>query len=284
MPHAVVAGAGYVGGVAARLLRQAGWEVTPIVRSPESLRALSDAAALALDVADARSVAASSAALKNADALIYCVSSGRGGAEAYGAAYVTGLSNLVAAAPRARVVFTSSTSVYAQTDGSWVDENSAAEPDRETGQILRTAENLALERDGCVARLAGIYGPGRSVYLKKFLENRAVIEGDGSRWINQIHRDDAASALVELATSEEARGLYNVADHHPDTQFGVYSLLARHFSRPLPPHGPIDLDRKRGWTSKKVSNRRLLGLGWTPAFPRYADALAKFGERLLIAD
>lgn len=284
MPHAVVAGAGYVGGVAARLLREAGWDVTAIVRSPESRSELTGVEALAFDVSDAPAVQSHSATLATADALIYCVSSGRGGADAYRAAYVEGLQNLLAIAPQARVIFTSSTSVYAQTDGSEVDETSAAEPDRETGQILRQAEKMALARGGCVARLAGIYGPGRSVYLQKFLEGRAVIEGDGSRWINQIHRDDAARALVQLATTPSAQGLYNVADDHPDTLLGVYTLLSQHFARPLPPHGSIDLHRKRGWTSKRVRNPRLHALGWTPHFPAYADALREFGETLLTDD
>ncbi len=280
MPSVVVAGAGYVGAVAARLLAEAGWDVMAIVHSPASLAGLTGLTAIACDVTEAASLRVPAASLAEAEAVIYCVSSGRGGPEAYHAAYVAGLENVMAAAPEARVVFTSSTSVYAQTDGSWVDEDSPAEPDRETGRILREAEEMALARGGAVARLAGIYGPGRSVYLRKFLEGSAVIEGDGGRWINQIFRDDAASALVALATNE-IPGVYNVADDQPDTQLGVYALLAKQFARALPPCGPVETNRKRGWTSKKVSNARLRALGWRPEFPGYATALARWGERLL---
>ena len=65
-----------------------------------------------------------------------------------------------------RFVFCSSTSVYGQTDGACVTEESPATPGRETGCILRETEDLVLQRTGTVARLAGIYGPGRSVLLR----------------------------------------------------------------------------------------------------------------------
>ena len=80
--------------------------------------------------------------------------------------------------PRRASFFTSSSSVYPQTDGPLVTEESDASPDRETSRILRETEELVLSRGGCVARLAGIYGPGRSFVLKNFLEGTATIEGN----------------------------------------------------------------------------------------------------------
>ena len=124
---------------------------------------------------------------------------------------------------------------------------------------------------GTVARLAGIYGTGRSNLLRKFLGGEAVIEGDGGRWLNQIHRDDAAAALFRLAQSDAPPGVYNVADDHPVTQLDLYTALAASFDRALPPSGPVDLDRKRGWTSKRVANGRLRALGWQPAHPSFLD-------------
>lgn len=210
---------------------------------------------------------------KKPDVAIHCASSGRGGVEAYRAVYRDGLRHVVEAFSPRRIVFTGSTSVYAQADGSMVTEESVTEPDRETGRVLLEAERVALERGGVVARLAGIYGPGRSVLLKKFREGTAVLEAGGHRWINQIHRDDAAAALFHLATSEDAAGIFNVCDDVPATQRTVYGWIAEALGGELPPEGAADLGRKRGWTSKRVSNRRLRESGWAPTHPSYWEAL-----------
>jgi nucleoside-diphosphate-sugar epimerase len=206
------------------------------------------------------------------DAVVHCASSGRGGADQYRRVYLAGAQNLATVFAPATLVFTSSTSVYAQTDGSWVTEESPAEPDRETGRILRETEDHVLAHDGIVTRLAGIYGPGRSVLLRKFFDGTAIIEGDGSKWINQAHRDDIASALVHLVQAR-ARGIFNVNDDRPLAQLELYTWLAGRFARPFPPSGPIDPNRKRGWTNKRVSNAKLRALGWAPRFPSFYESV-----------
>ncbi|MEA3209938.1 MAG: hypothetical protein QOE70_2995 [Chthoniobacter sp.] len=212
-------------------------------------------------------------------AVIHCASSGRGGVEAYRRIYLEGARNLAEVLAPGCLLFTSSTSVYAQTSGEWVTEESAAEPERETGRVLRETEEFVLGTGGCVARLAGIYGPGRSVLLQKFHTGEAVIEGDGGRWINQVHRDDIAAALVHLLESG-ACGVFNVGDDEPMTQRAVYEWLAARFERPLPPVGPVNPDRKRGVTRKRVSNARLRALGWVPRYPSFRDAVNNDPELL----
>lgn len=270
-----IVGCGFVGLKTARLFHAAGWEVLGVTRAPESAAKLAAEPfrAVACDVADPAEVAACREEFSYLDAMIHCASSGRGGADAYRRVYLDGLQNTLRAWQPRRVVFTSSTSVYAQTDGSVVTEESPAEPDRETGKILRAAENLALAHGGIVARLAGIYGPGRAALAQKFLEGRAVIEGDGTRWLNQIHRDDAAGALFFLLEKQAAPGIYNVCDGAPVTQLAMHEWLAERFAKPLPPCGPIDPHRKRGWTHKRVSNAKLRALGWRPGFATFADAV-----------
>ena len=145
---------------------------------------------------------------------------------------------------------------------------------RTTGKVLRETEELALAQNGgMVARLAGLYGPGRSVLLQKFREGRAFIEGDGSRWINHIHADDAARALFHLVVPQAPAGIYNVADDTPLTQRAIYEFLAARLSQPLPPSAPPDLNRKRGWTHKRVANGKLRVLGWMPRYPSFHHAL-----------
>jgi nucleoside-diphosphate-sugar epimerase len=121
--------------------------------------------------------------------------------------------------------------------------------------------------------LAGIYGPGRSVILRKFLSGEAVIEEDGRRYLNQIHRDDAARAILHLATAGIGGEIFNVCDSMPLTQLECYELLAKKFNHPLPPSGPRDLDRKRGWTHKSVSNAKLIASSWRPEFACFTDAV-----------
>lgn len=258
----LLAGHGYLGTAVAAVFRNAGWEVTPVsLTGGEGV--------VACDLGDAESVRK----LPAADMIIHCAASGRGGPEAYRHVYVEGCRNLTEIFPAVPLIFTSSTSVYAQTDGAWVDESSPAEPDRETGKLLLEAENITIAAGGIVARLAGLYGPGRSVILQKFLAGESVIEDDGGRWLNQIHRDDAARALLALAQAQQRGEVFNVSDSTPLTQLECHRQLAEIFARPLPPHGPRDPNRKRGWTSKRVSNAKLASLGWQPAHPSFLDAV-----------
>jgi nucleoside-diphosphate-sugar epimerase len=266
MPSVFIAGCGFVGLAAARLFQTAGWDVVGGTRSG-SVEG-SDFPVIACDLGDADSLRAAGAC----DVVVHCASSSRGGADEYRAVYLEGARNLAAALRPRRLVFTSSTSVYAQCDGSWVTEESPAEPSRDTGRILRETEDFVLGIGGTVARLAGIYGPRRSVLLRRFLSGEAIIEGDGSRYINQIHRDDAASALVRLVEAGAA-GIFNVADDTPLTQREVYAWLAQYFGRPLPPYGEADSNRKRGVTNKRVSNAKLRSFIWVPQFPSFDEAV-----------
>lgn len=261
-------GHGYLGREIGRVFREHGWEVIPVSLSGGD-------GSLPCDVGDADAVSR----LPAADAIVHCAASGRGGAEAYQRVYVEGCENLTKAFPQVPLLFTSSTSVYAQADGSIVTEKSPAVPDRDTGRLLLDAENLVLSAGGTVARLAGIYGPGRSVILKKFLSGEAVIEEDGRRFLNQIHRNDAARAILHLATTR-ATGVFNVSDSTPLSQLECHQALSRMFDRPLPPSGPRDLNRKRGWTHKRVSNVKLRSSGWQPEFPSFLDAAASIAETL----
>ena len=279
-------GCGFVGEAAADLFHAAGWEVIGWTHSAESAARLAGVKPYpveAHDITEAGRVEEAARRMPSGgelDALLDCVSSGKGGGpEAYRQVYLGGARNLRAAFRPARFVYTGSTSVYAQTDGSAVDEESPAEPDRETGRILRETEAVVLGApSGIVARLAGIYGPGRSNLLRKFLAGEAVIEGDGGRWLNQIHRDDAAAALFRLAQPDAPPGIYNVADDSPLTQLELYRGLATEFGRELPRYGPEDRNRKRGWTSKRVQNGRLRALGWRPRWGSFLDWAREEGQ------
>ena len=275
----LVAGCGYLGARVAALLHESGRQVVGLVHSSESAAKLASSVPFKVmpgDVSDAPALRDLARELggNGVTAVIHCASSGRGGADAYRRVYLEGMKNLAAVFPAARLVFTSSTSVYSQTDDSIVDESSATEPERETGRLLLAAEQVALARGGVVARLAGIYGPGRWFVLRHLLESKAVIEGGEGRGriLNQIHRDDAARAIVHLLDGSTS-GIFNVVDDKPMSQRDCLATLASRFGLPLPPAVPPNADRKRGWTSKHVSNARLRAAGWSP---RYGDCFSAF--------
>lgn len=210
--------------------------------------------------------------------IIHCVAPGRGGgADAYRAVYLEGARNLIAAFPGVPILFTSSTGVYPQADGETVTEHSPANPERETARVLRETEDLILENNGIVLRLAGIYGPDRSIHLQRILDGSATLETDEpSRWLNQIHRDDAASAVLHLIGRGDARGqIFNGSDSTPLRQRECYRQLAAALGLPCPPEGgPATGSTQRGLTSKSVSNAKLLASGWQPRYPSFLNAVA----------
>src|SRR5436190_18271735 len=121
------------------------------------------------------------------DAVMHCARSSGGDADAYCQIYLNGARNLLDRFVGSTMLFTSSTSVYAQRDGSWVTEESQTKPARETGRILLETEELVLGDGGIVARLAGIYGPRRSALLSTFLAGEAIVDRGNDRFVNQVH-------------------------------------------------------------------------------------------------
>ena len=276
MPRILIAGCGYVGEATANLFHSAGWNVEGWVHSKESAARLpaKPYSLRVIDVSQRGDVAKRPEAF---DAVIHCASSRGGDAEVYREIYLNGGRHLLETFPQAKILFTSSTSVYAQRDGSWVTEESETKPFRETSRILLEVENLILEKGGIVARLAGIYGPGRSALLTKFLNGTATVDPINSRFVNQVHRDDIASALFLLLNREAVTSgqIYNVADDQPFLQSACYGWLAQRLNRPLPPIRKSERPRKRGDTNKRVSNAKLRRLGWTPQYPTFGDAMEK---------
>jgi nucleoside-diphosphate-sugar epimerase len=278
MPRILIAGCGYIGQAAADLFHTACWAVEGWTRSAESAASLSAKPypVRVVDVSQAGQVAECGPAAAGFDALVLCASSSGGNAEKYRQVYLDGVRNLLETFPGSKLLFTSSTSVYAQRDGSWVTEESETKPMRETSRVLLETERLVLADSGVVARLAGIYGPGRSALLNKFLKGTAIIDPGNDRFVNQVHRDDIASAFL-LLLSREAEGaqIYNVVDDQPILQSECYRWLAQRLNRPLPPTGRSMQERKRGDSNKRVSNVKLRALGWTPRYPSLAEGMEK---------
>ena len=263
-PSLLIAGAGFLGSEIARLAKS-DYTILSLTKSGGE-------GAEACDLSIDSEVARIAGFFPNPDYIIHCASSGRGGPEAYRGVFVRGCGSLLDHFPESQLLFTSSTSVYHQTDGSEVDETSPALPQRETSQLLLEAEEIVTRRGGTVARLGGLYGPDRSVVYRKFMNDEASIEDDGARILNQIHVHDAARACLFLLENS-ARGVFNVTDNHPTSQLDTYRGLSEIAKKPLPPRGEKQTSRKRAWTHKLVRNEKLTALGWQPTYPKFLDAV-----------
>lgn len=216
------------------------------------------------------------------DWVVNCVSSSRGTADDYRAVYLEGTRNLIdwlSANPPKKFVYTSSTSVYRQTDGSIVTELSPAEPLADTARILLETEKVlsqaaAQNFPAVTLRVAGIYGPGRGHWFKQFLQGEARIEGKGERFLNMVHRDDVVGAIIAALEKGRPGEIYNVVDDEPVTQLGLFQWLATTLGKDMPPfvtHAERG-DRKRGWTNKRISNRKLkTELGYQFKYPTFRE-------------
>jgi nucleoside-diphosphate-sugar epimerase len=278
MPRVLIAGCGYVGQATADLFFERGWEVEGWTRSTESAQKLCGKAyaVQAVDISDKIQVADSK---REFDVVVHCASTRGGDVDLYRQVYLNGTRHLLDRFVGSTIVFTSSTSVYGQSDGAWVTEESATEPARETGRLLLEAEKFVLSRGGIVARLAGIYGPGRSALLARFLAGEVMVDPGNNRFINQVHRDDVAAALFLLSNRASAsameRQIYNVVDDQPILQSECYHWLAKKLDRPPPAIGRSTSKRKRGDSNKRVSNAKLRSLGWAPEYENFAKAMEK---------
>ena len=197
-------------------------------------------------------------------------------------AHVDGLANLLGALearrrPPRRVLFTSSTSVFHQRDGSWVDETSPTEPSHHRGRVMLEAEaRLARSRlCGVGLRLGGIYGPGRTRLVDSVRAGRATWDPRGAQYTNRIHRDDAAAALAHLARLAEPAPLYLGVDDEPAAREAVLRWLAGRLGAPEPRAEPGAGALDAG---KRCRNERLRKSGWAPGYPSYREGYAAMLE------
>jgi nucleoside-diphosphate-sugar epimerase len=202
------------------------------------------------------------------DWVVNTVSSSKGGADEYRAVYLEGTRNLIdwlAPAPPKKFVFTSSTSVYAQADGSVVKEDAPTAPQSPTSRLIVETESLLLQAvrerkfSAVILRVAGIYGPERGHLFQQYLRNEARIAAKGERFVNMIHRDDLVTAIVAALKSGRPGQIYNAVDDEPVAQIHFFRWLSETLGKFMPPFATEEMHplRKRGLTNKRVSNRRL---------------------------
>jgi nucleoside-diphosphate-sugar epimerase len=282
----LIVGCGYVGVPLGAELVRLGHEVFGLRRNPAAENELKAAGIQPL-IGDVTKPETLAKLPRDFDWVVNCVAAG-GDAENYRQIYLEGAKNLIewlAPNPPKKFVYTSSTSVYGQNDGSQVKESSPTEPLAETSKILVETEKVLLEASSgsrgrsphqnfpaVILRVAGIYGPDRGHWFKQFMADVAHIEGDGLRCLNMIHRDDLVGCIIAALKNGRAGEIYNAVDDEPVSQLHFFQWLAQAVDKPLPPSVPENPDdnRKRGVTNKRVSNRKLkMELGYRFKYPTF---------------
>lgn len=280
MARILIAGCGDVGTTLALNLRQAGHEVWGLKRNPDTLPP--GICPLARDLTEPEGLLPLPSAINY---VFYTAAAGGSSEDRYRAAYIDGVRNLLAALTRTdqrprRVFFTSSTAVYGQCQGEWVDEDSPAEATGFAGRCLRAGEAVLWKGPypATVIRFGGIYGPGRTRLIDSLRNGTATCVAQPPVYSNRIHRDDCAAALQHLMQLDQPASLYLGVDDDPAPLCEVLRWLARQLGAP----GPriIDLsevERSRG--NKRCQNTRLLASGFRFRYPSYRD-----GYRAMLAN
>ena len=274
----LIIGCGYVGEALGQRLIALGHTVTGVRRESADNDRLAKLGIrpLNLDITQSDSL---DALTEPFDHVVVAVSSSRGGREAHQRVFGAGIVNVCAwlKTHTARsVVFISSTSVYRQTEGEWVDEKSHTAMDTATSKTLRNAEDQIASVDSPVTilRSSGIYGPGRGYLFQQFIKGAATIEGTGERFLNMVHRDDLAKAIIR--SFDGNGGTFNITDDEPVSQLDFFKWLSERTNLPLPPFAPEPdpSTRKRGITNKRVSNKRFKkALGFEYTHPTFREGL-----------
>ncbi len=289
--RALIVGCGYVGTALGTELVKAGHEVWGLRRDPVACQSLEK-----LAIKPIRANFLKPAELKNlpsADTIIFCQAPSAKNDE-YKTTYLDGTKNILDVYSKnsaiKKVLLISSTSVYAISDGSWVNEetdpteaNHADAESQENAKVLLAQEKAVLEsgHPALVLRLSGIYGPGRN-RVKSILEGR-VTPTMGSLFMNRIHLVDIVRAIRLLLERGQAGQIYLGADDHPSTHSEFYSWLFEKLGKDVPKHSEEAVTLNGHAANKRVSNEKLKKLGFQFRFPSFREGYKALVDEALAA-
>jgi len=277
----LVIGCGYLGQRVARDWRDLGWDVSALTRSSERAAEFAGHGLTPLvgDVTDSGTLSG----LPEVDVVLFAVGRDRERtSQTMREVSLDGLRNVIDVLDdRARrFLFVSSTAVYSQSEGDWVDEDSPTEPVRENGRVLVESEAMLRSRLGSrgrVLRLAGLYGPGRLISRRETLMAADPLGGCPEAWLNLIHVDDATRAVVAASTLETegvGDGTWLVCDDRPVRREEYFGRLAELFGAPAPTFDPARGGSRVDGLGKRCRNERMKSeLGVELMFPSIDDGL-----------
>ena len=261
MRHMLIIGMGYTGSRLATRLGSDGWRVTGVRRAADSETiAFDDESAVRMALGQATHILSSVPPEGDVDPVLV-----RYGAE-------------IAAAPALWSGYLSSTGVYGDAAGAWVDENSPVGSGRRSARVQADADWGALRSDMRRFRLPGIYGPGRSA-LDRVRTGRAHRIDLPGQIFSRAHVDDIVAGII--ASFNGPPGVYNLADDLPCAQNRLIEAACAMLNEPLPPLLTLEeaqlspMARSFYAENRRVANGRAKRLlGWTPRYPTYREGLS----------
>jgi nucleoside-diphosphate-sugar epimerase len=277
-PSVVIIGCGYVGDRLASELVVRNIPVLGVRRTPPKVG--SEFPYLQLDVSKPFSV---SQFPQNFTHVVYAVSADEYSEAAYESAYVTGalhLSRALRDGPGqiSRLVFVSSTGVYSQNGGEWVDEDSSTEPASFAGKCLLEGEKLISESfcPWAVLRFSGIYGPGRDRLIRQVREGGVVSVSDSPVYSNRIHVDDCVGSLMHLLFGENMHGIFIGSDDAPVDRTEVYAWVAARCGVDLRLEKVFAMSKAgEPGQGKRCKNDKLKASGYRFKYPTYREGYAE---------
>ncbi|MEN9655037.1 MAG: hypothetical protein RL235_1149 [Chlamydiota bacterium] len=266
MNNAAIIGCGYIGSAVAGLWHSKGFHVTATTRNPLKLKQLSKVAQKCVVLKGPKEEEFIPLIAHN-DLIL--VSIAADSVHHYQSAYLDIAQLLRRIALEidkpCSLIYTSSSSVYGDHHGQWVDETSALKGGSDTARILIDTEETYLSLaevgwDVTILRLAEIYGPHRLLSERAKELAGQTLPGSGANYTNMAHRDDCAAA-VEYAARHRLTGIYNIADDDHPTRKELYDALTNNLQLPSVTWDPKLASLDRG--NKRVSNHKIKGEGFT---------------------
>jgi len=273
MAKILIIGCGAIGTQLAHVLSAKGHQVTGLKRNPPK----TDAGNVNYVTADITVPADLNDLPLDFEIFYFIVSPDGRNEENYRDIYESGLNNLLnkfsQAGSNPHWIFVSSTSVYGQSQGEWVDEDSIAQPECATSQLIRQAEQklIDLDADNIVVRFSGIYGPGRE-YLLRMAKQAPAIQQNPPYFTNRIHQQDCIGVLAFLLERRLAgvalEQCYLASDDDPAPMWEVMSWLAEQLKCQPP---TVKSDDPCCVKNKRCNNQRLKALGYKFRYPSFKD-------------
>ncbi|MDO9168338.1 MAG: SDR family oxidoreductase [Methylobacter sp.] len=267
MAKILIVGCGAIGSELGRVLSAQGHDVTGLKRKPP----LSAPGPINYVTADISSAADLSDLDTDFTQAFFILSPDGRNEQSYHAVYQTGLDNLLTKLPKTQWLMVSSTGVYGQTQGEWVDEDSVAQPENITSRLIRQAEQTLIDSNpsNIVVRFSGIYGPGREYLLRQALQTPAI-QQNPTYFTNRIHQQDCVGVLSFLLEQRLAgkslAQCYVASDDDPAPTWEVMTWLADQLHCLRPTVKTVDAGM-----NKRCSNAKLKALGYEFHYPSYKD-------------
>lgn len=278
--NVLIAGCGWLGRAVARSLVARGDRVVGIRRDPAAAAELESIGVEAL-ILDLLRPEAARELPEDIDGVVACLAPGGRGAEHYERTYVDSVGTLLETYSRRETrafVYTGSTGVFGQSDGSEVHERTPVEPKSDTAQVLARAERQVLDRAqsfaACVVRLSGLYGPGRLGVIDRVVKGRLALGRGDDAWMNFCHLTDAARSVVAALDRGRAGETYHASDANPVRRREVILWVAERFGfDPVrEPQGPAATARISRRIVAAWSRERL---GVELAYPSFREGLGE---------